>query len=521
MCASCYGISGLSVKDQLDFWRAVAYQLKAIGLPIILMGDWQTTPSEMESTGFPRMLDAVVCAPRTFTNTTSRRTIDYFIVSNSLAEFVLDVEVSVDTRFSPHLPVVLRMAGGRSTGRTSRVAQPRILPVSKPVGPMPAGLEIQWDGWMDSDADDDDEAHSSTEQSRIDEAANQWYAGAEAELLSTFGKAGTQEEALFAGIGMPIRMVQGSAAARRHEASDAMGLLGHRLGWAARNVHLAIRWGTALTMSEMEEERGTDNNSGGRGSNPQRVLGERPPMQANTRSPGRVSDLDDVQRRRIAWLLRGIGSRAIALRRECGRLKQDESDAEQWRTLSHALGCLGHLVRSHHRKGPIIFDWMQRRTSTAVADFAHIETELARVTADLSERRHKRDQKAVRTWAMNAPLRTSHAATKINEVRARYTASSSKDHLGEINAQTAADRGVDEWSNQWHADEEDEGDAILTLVKAQCEKGPTEWAQLEEGTMAEIALPPSRADASGGRRLPLKEIRGSALTSCGHATCPC
>jgi hypothetical protein len=107
--ASVYGISGLGVKDQLRLWRAVAWQIKLLGLPFILAGDWQVGPSDMIAAGFHRLLGAEVFAPPGPTNLNTGTRIDYFVVDARLACLVMDVDVALSTKFTPHAPVNLRL----------------------------------------------------------------------------------------------------------------------------------------------------------------------------------------------------------------------------------------------------------------------------------------------------------------------------------------------------------------------------------------------------------------------------
>ncbi len=74
-----YGITGGRVQQQLKPLRALAERIIALGLPTIVGGDCQITTAELEGTGFPRLIDASICAGRGATNIASGRRIDYFV----------------------------------------------------------------------------------------------------------------------------------------------------------------------------------------------------------------------------------------------------------------------------------------------------------------------------------------------------------------------------------------------------------------------------------------------------------
>ncbi len=127
LLCSVYGFSGLSVARQCELWHAVAAQIRLVGLPFILGGDWQVLPREMEAAGFPELVGGVIFAPTTPTNLVTLRTIDYDVVARELADNTLDVTTILGARFSPHAPVRLRLRAARSGGVVTRLRQPRIL----------------------------------------------------------------------------------------------------------------------------------------------------------------------------------------------------------------------------------------------------------------------------------------------------------------------------------------------------------------------------------------------------------
>ncbi len=184
--ATCYGMSGLSVAEQLRLWKAVAVQLRCLGLPFVIGGDWQITPQQMSETGFQGILGASIVAPSEPTNLVTMRTIDFFVVSSCLVPMIEGVEVLKGLRFSPHAPVELRLKGCRSLGLMRRIVQPKPLEVHKPIGPMPAGMKVDWSSWAPrGQPDDEDNCKERAAVTNLD--IDQWFAGAEAELLTMFG----------------------------------------------------------------------------------------------------------------------------------------------------------------------------------------------------------------------------------------------------------------------------------------------------------------------------------------------
>ncbi len=299
-----YGLSGRSCTEQLALWREIAEEVRLAGLPCILTGDWQVPPDEMRSSGFPELIGATVVAPTGATNLNSGSTIDYFLVADPLVQFIADISVSFDTKFTPHAPVILRMKAARSAGEAWRAAQPRLLAVDRPMGAMPAGLMVDWEKWIDDVPATNDDQNATMPD--LDALAQEWFAGAEAELLTLHGLAGTAEEVHHMGIGSPTRMVRGAASTRRHCVADALGILGHRLAWAARGLHLAVHWGRRL----------------------------------------QDADLTSDKKEKAAWVLFGYGHRAVAFLHE--RIVKDPVEDDELETckLKHALSLLGNLIRT-------------------------------------------------------------------------------------------------------------------------------------------------------------------------------
>ncbi len=341
VCGSVYGISGLPIHLQYRLWRAIAIQLRIIGLPFVLAGDWQITPHEMRASGYHTLLGAEIIAPDTPTNIVTLRTIDYFVVSRPIAQHVQSITVAVGTRFSPHAPVVMTVQGQRSLGTVQRIVQPRILNVSRPIGPMAPGYRVAWEQWHQEDgvADGQPQAASPTGMEGL---TDQWFAGAEAELLTTYGIARGDDEPHYSGIGKPVRMVEGTAGPSMRETPSATGLLGHRLAWAARALHLVNRWGHLF----------------GRCDNTATACTQR-------------------QRRRAEDLIRAHGHRAIAFLKERRSASTDDDTVELEGVLTSALRLLAQLVRRSHRRQPLMDEWSKGRHERQKAHFGDMEAKVA------------------------------------------------------------------------------------------------------------------------------------------------
>jgi hypothetical protein len=224
--ASFYGISGAPLSAQLPLWRELADELISLGRPFIVAADWQRPPADLRASGLCELLDAQVCAPPCATNLNSGGKLDYFLVSNTLLVRGWKVKPIHGCGFRPHIPVVLELQMSRCCTSTSRLWQPRLLPFEKPDSTHAPGAVVDWSAWsaLPPGAASDDVGNLPA----LTKAAEHWYAGAEAELLTAYSKFGQADEVEYLGIGLPPRVVVESAPTRFASTSDALGLLGHR-----------------------------------------------------------------------------------------------------------------------------------------------------------------------------------------------------------------------------------------------------------------------------------------------------
>ena len=99
-------------------WRALAARIFTLGIPTILAGDWNMDREQLVGTGWPGKLGlvAVPTDPPDHPTCTQGgqghgRAIDYFLVSESLADLVVGSEVVMGLGFRPHFGVRLHLRG--------------------------------------------------------------------------------------------------------------------------------------------------------------------------------------------------------------------------------------------------------------------------------------------------------------------------------------------------------------------------------------------------------------------------
>ncbi len=422
-CAICcvYGIAGQDAAHQLPIWLAMLEALKRIGRPFVAGGDWQRPPADLERTGIPKLLGATVIAPRAATNLLAGSKLDWFLVSDSLLDRGWRVDVVHGTSLATHVPVRLTLDCEKvAPQRTRRIAQPRPLPVYRPVGPQVPAPKVDWQGW--------EAASGVINEGTFDECAystalNEWYAAAELELHGIFGTFDTPEEARHSGIGAAPRIIEEYAHSRYRDVPDQAGILGQRLAWAARALHLVVKHADAIASGEgaFREHRET---------------------------------------------LARLGHRACAFANERLKPAEDIDDREMRGTLLVGLRRVASLVRSCRGRPPglqTIAAGGQRRLAQEAAETRdRLQEHLDEL---LKWRRRKAAREAVR-WARAASIGQAHGATRVREAVTRKTASASKGHKGECTAQQGADAGGAEWGTLWGATASDSSSAIMAALDA-------------------------------------------------------
>ncbi len=402
----------------------------------------------MNSTHFPDLIGAVIVAPDTATNTQSGRIIDYFLVSKDWEHLAQEIQVETGTRLPTHLPVTLRLKGSRSLGVARRIAQPKVHSVELPIGPVPAGIGIVWDNWLIVDGANAD--YKNINDSDFDDIVSEWYSGAECELNTRFGHAGNEDEVNYTGLGQASREVECPIGNRRQGTPDDAGVIGHRLNWAARGLHVTRLWVF-------------DRRQGGNGP---------------------------AARQRMLRIVESFGHRATAFLREKIIKIPDAEVSDTINVLRQALQLIASTIRRHHGRPPLLSITDDDDLETAHGKFRNMEHTLAEATGRFVESRRVQKLKAARSWARSASVKASHAATKTKDTATAHSASASKDHLGEMTSQRAADRGIEEWSRHWGAGTIDQGDHILKNIEKLLENGPSDRALTQEGRYEPIPLSP-------------------------------
>ncbi len=430
-CASFYGLSGGSLGAQLPYWRELADHLLALGRPFVVMGDWQRPPSDLRSSGLCRLLDAEVCAPSCATNLTSGGKLDFFLVSRSLLAQGWHVRPLHGCSFRPHIPVVLHINLKASVHATRRIRQPRLLPIERPGSVHLPGAVIDWSAWAEGVPGMADGQRHDVES--LTRATETWYAGAEAELATLFGVFGTEEEKNHLGMGLPHVVVQESSPSRFSSTPDVLGILGQRLDWALRGLHLVLSLGPAVIQFHALADANRDE-----------------------KEAARVAVHVDTLSR--------IGHRAAAFAAEAAPSWGGDDVDAFWPLARRGFKFLASLVRSRHRKRPMLLSWRSGSGTEDMAAAARISQELDDAYRRLAASRHKKARAELRKWAMSAQDGVAHRVTKAPKESLAFSASASKRHLGERTPQAAADAGATEWGAIWNASEVDQSDPYMEAI---------------------------------------------------------
>ncbi len=482
-----YGLSGAGAKAQLNLWMEVASRIRATGRPFIIGGDWQVDPVELIKAKFEQHLDASVIYPPTPTNRVTGTRIDYFVISNCLLSDSTCAETVEGCRFTPHAPVRVVLETRGSVPPVRKLDTPRTLPVERPIGPLLPAPQVKWDQWcheMQAEAD---------ERPRdLDVAALQWSAGAEVELLGIFGR--SDDDALpFRGIGMARQEVWGAPERSFRNTPDAQGLIGHRLNWTARHLHLAavqaeslIEYGK-LMVAQFGRE-GASRRQAGRASVAGRLRRARGRIKSGHCTSLHDSLLDvgplPEEDNPLPWQYDvnfRVASRAAAFLCEKRPPTDRAEDIDAVRELNAGLRLLASLARATRGRVPLLDRWCRGEADENVAAFIDMRDRVTRELHQLSLRRSTRLARGTRRWAQCAALAGAHKATKVPEAAPFFSASASKSHLGALGPQEAADSGMQEWSSTWKARDQDITNDIMSAVEA---------VEVVERLHGDLVLPP-------------------------------
>ena len=92
--------------------------------------------------------------------------------------------------------------------------------------------------------------------------------------------------------------------------------------------------------------------------------------------------------------------------------------------------------------------------------------EIDELVASMAKERRKKEGARTRKFVILASEGRAHAATKVLDPVSAPSASASKSHSGEVTAQEAADKGLEEWKGPWRASDEDGASEILAAIEA-------------------------------------------------------
>ncbi len=456
-CASVYAVSGQGVGKQLPLLNNIIQRVVAYGRPCILAGDWQVSPQELRSTGITRMLDAEVLASGLPTNLLSGGELDYFVVSRALLGQCAEVTVDPSGAFSPHMTARLSITINTSNEQQERrLRVPRLLPIDRPVGPNPVPpYAVDWSSWIATEIT----LGAADPTHRLSKLTEEWYAGAEIELVSAHG-IHYHDAGHYRGIGRAGTYVQSESNGRYRNVADDIGLIGQRLSWVSKAL-----WAVIVAMS---------------------------------------SAIGSIDRARYLGLASTMAPRALAFRREIqAREMGGDNHRDHIDILSgalHAVGKAGLTVRGipallrrlHYADYP-------EQHRRFVEHYNLVGTILHEVCAA----KHKKALRTVKLWARSASEKAAHRATKRSEAVASKSASGLKTHAGTITHQGAADHGMAEWGGIWKAEDHDAGDDILQHLERI-------YHETDEQDYPPVELPPPHCYLSVpcGATIPQRHRRG-------------
>ena len=186
--ANVYLECGMGMNDgNWDILKAVAEEVKVIGRPFVIGGDFQQSPKDLAEAGALNLFDEaeVVCASDGAGAAGGKcctrgkwSTIDFFIVSRMLAPKVQGCELVLEAALRPHRPVALKLRRGGALPLQRALAGPRAFPRQRPVGPArPTTVS-----WTSASA----RVSAAKNVDELDEVVQEWFKAAEGWLLAEF-----------------------------------------------------------------------------------------------------------------------------------------------------------------------------------------------------------------------------------------------------------------------------------------------------------------------------------------------
>ena len=133
---------GLSA-DNKRLLEEIAAEVTQINGPWIIGMDANMSPSTLEQSGWPSMINGHVVAPDEVTCFSS--TYDYFVISKCLQSAVHGVQVINDTGINPHCPVRLLLHASAARRFRRRLVRPPNIPGRLPLGPRSEATQLMYD----------------------------------------------------------------------------------------------------------------------------------------------------------------------------------------------------------------------------------------------------------------------------------------------------------------------------------------------------------------------------------------
>ena len=134
------GGTGVNVAKLAAVQRLIAM----LGIPFVAVGDWNMTPEELISTGWPRKISGrLVVPPASSTCTSGKgRLIDYMVCCDQAMHLVEDIQVDVEGLWRPHVGFRVWLKGEPKNVLVQQILKPKklqFLDFEKEV------LEEEWD----------------------------------------------------------------------------------------------------------------------------------------------------------------------------------------------------------------------------------------------------------------------------------------------------------------------------------------------------------------------------------------
>ncbi len=315
--------------------------------------------------------------------------------------------------------------------------------MERPVDAHDPGLIIDWARWAEPDARKEESANDA-----ISGALDDWYAGAEAELLAQYGLIGSDAEPHYMGIGKPPEVVVEPTTKRFRDVPDELGIIGHRLEWACRACNLIQSLGPMIIEAAGSSE-----------------------VKVRDRAAAHIETLSR------------FGHRACSFAREEHVCPNDADGDALWPLIRRGMKMIGELVRSRHGRRPRLMRWRWGFDGEDFNGFDKMAMHLEDAMRRFAAHRTRRARARLRKWAEELPEHAGHKVTKAPDSTFALSASADKSHAGEQTPQRAADMGAQEWGRIWRSSVDDQADEIMNALDA---------LQIEEGDMSHpaIALPP-------------------------------